>query len=95
MHFSVAAGNNGKNACEFSPASASQYGAVVVGSINSSDVYSKFSNYGKCITIYAPGYKIISASNLDNTSYREMSGTSMAAPHVAGVINNKKNIINN
>jgi len=86
MHFSVAAGNNGKDACEFSPASASQYGAVVVGSINSDDVYSKFSNYGKCITVYAPGYKIISASNLDNTSFREMSGTSMAAPHVAGVM---------
>ncbi|OUM59815.1 hypothetical protein PIROE2DRAFT_32046, partial [Piromyces sp. E2] len=85
MHFSVAAGNNGKDACQFSPASASQYGAVVVGSINSDDTLSKFSNYGKCITIYAPGYRILSTSNLDNSSFREMSGTSMAAPHVAGV----------
>jgi len=88
MHFSVAAGNNGKDACQYSPASASQYGAVVVGSINSDDSLSKFSNYGKCITIYAPGYRILSTSNLDNSSFREMSGTSMAAPHVTGVIIN-------
>jgi len=86
MHFSVAAGNNGKDACQFSPASASQYGAVVVGSVNTDDTLSKFSNYGKCITIYAPGYRILSTSNLDNSSFREMSGTSMAAPHVAGVM---------
>ncbi|ORX77111.1 subtilisin-like protein [Anaeromyces robustus] len=86
VHFTVAAGNNGNNACQYSPASASEYGAVVVGSIGNDDTYSKFSNYGSCITLYAPGYKILSTSNLDNTSFREMSGTSMAAPHVAGVM---------
>jgi subtilisin family serine protease len=86
IHVSVAAGNNGKEACAFSPASASAYGAVVVGSIGNDDSYSKFSNYGKCVSIFAPGYKITSTSNVSNTGSKEMSGTSMAAPHVAGVM---------
>jgi len=86
IHVTVAAGNNGKNACDYSPSSASVYGAVVVGSIGYDDSYSKFSNYGKCVSIFAPGYRIISASNISNIESREMSGTSMAAPHVSGVM---------
>jgi len=85
IHVSAAAGNNGKEACQFSPASASAYGAVVVGAISNDDTFSSFSNFGSCVTIFAPGNKIKSASNVSNTGSREMSGTSMAAPHVAGV----------
>ena len=79
----VAAGNGyGANACNYSPARAPS--AITVGSTDINDVRSDYSNIGTCIDIFAPGRNIISASNLDNTSLRTLSGTSMASPHVAG-----------
>ncbi len=81
VFLAVAAGNNGADACNYSPASASA--ATTVGSTTSSDGRSSFSNYGTCVDIYAPGSSITSA-RLNGTS-TTMSGTSMASPHVAGV----------
>ncbi|QLE85557.1 S8 family peptidase [Shewanella sp. Scap07] len=81
--FVVAAGNDNSNACNYSPARASD--ALTVGSTTSSDSRSSFSNYGSCLDIYAPGSSITSAWYTSNSATNTISGTSMAAPHVAGV----------
>ncbi|KAJ9066512.1 proteinase B [Entomophthora muscae] len=77
----VAAGNEGQDACESSPASAPN--AITVGASDVSDKRASFSNYGKCVDVFAPGVDIESTWNNGNTN--SISGTSMAAPHVAGL----------
>jgi len=79
--FAVAAGNDNISACNRSPASAPE--AITVGSTTSSDSRSSFSNYGTCVDLFAPGSSII--STLMGGGIGTKSGTSMAAPHVAGV----------
>ena len=79
----VAAGNDNSNACNYSPARSTS--AITVGSTTSSDARSSFSNYGSCVNIFAPGSSITSAWHTSNTASNTISGTSMAAPHVAGV----------
>jgi subtilisin family serine protease len=85
----VAAGNNGANACNYSPARAPL--AFTVGSVSQpaesvyNDPRSYFSNQGPCVQIFAPGETITSAWIGSNTATRTISGTSMASPHVAGV----------
>ena len=81
--FVVAAGNDNSNACNYSPARAAN--AITVGSTANGDSRSSFSNYGNCLDIYAPGSNITSAWYNSNSSTNTISGTSMAAPHVAGV----------
>lgn len=81
--FVVAAGNDNRNACNYSPARAAD--AITVGSTTSTDARSSFSNYGSCLDIYAPGSSITSAWYNSNSATNTISGTSMAAPHVAGV----------
>ncbi len=79
----VAAGNDNRNACNYSPARAGS--AITVGSTTSSDSRSSFSNYGTCLDIYAPGSSITSTWSTSDSATNTISGTSMAAPHVAGV----------
>ncbi|WP_425477598.1 S8 family serine peptidase [Alkalisalibacterium limincola] len=78
----VAAGNDNQNACNFSPARVSN--AITVGSTASNDARSSFSNFGSCVNIFAPGTSIRSTWSTSNTATNTISGTSMAAPHVAG-----------
>jgi len=78
----VAAGNDNTDACTFSPAFVPS--AITVGSTTSRDARSSFSNFGACTNIWAPGSKIRSATNTNNSNSAVMSGTSMACPHVAG-----------
>ncbi len=80
--YAVAAGNDNKNACGYSPASAAD--AITVGATDSADTRASFSNYGKCLDLFAPGVKITSAGYKSDTATAVMSGTSMATPHVAG-----------
>ncbi|MFI6292096.1 S8 family peptidase [Nonomuraea sp. NPDC050790] len=75
----AAAGNAGENACSVSPARR----AFAVAASDSAERRAPFSNHGPCVDLYAPGVDVRSA-RLDGTT-REVSGTSMAAPHVAGV----------
>jgi subtilisin family serine protease len=79
----VAAGNENQNACNVSPARAAN--AITVGSTTSTDARSSFSNFGSCVDVFAPGSSITSAWWQSNTQTNTISGTSMAAPHVAGV----------
>src|SRR6056297_1062612 len=81
--YSVSAGNSSADACNYSPASTAE--AITVGSTTSSDSRSSFSNYGSCVDIFAPGSGITSAWVGSNTATNTISGTSMSAPHVAGV----------
>jgi len=84
VHTAVAAGNDNANACNYSPARAAN--AVCVGATDNADRKSSFSNYGNCVEIHAPGTSITSAWIGTNSASRTISGTSMAAPHVAGVM---------
>jgi oryzin len=79
----VAAGNENQNTANVSPASAS--GALTVGSIDSAWRRSSFSNWGAAVDIFAPGSAIQSAWHTSNTATNTIQGTSMAAPHVAGL----------
>ncbi len=82
ISFAVAAGNSNADACNFSPASTPN--AITVGSTSSNDARSSFSNWGSCLDIFAPGSSIKSSWNTSATATNTISGTSMAAPHVAG-----------
>jgi Subtilase family len=84
VSYAIAAGNSNANACNSSPARVTV--ANTVGSTTSSDARSSFFNYGTCLDIFAPGSNITSAWNTSNTATNTISGTSMATPHVAGVI---------
>ena len=79
----VAAGNNGADACSYSPASAPS--ALTVGATEPNDGRASYSNYGSCLDIFAPGSGIYSAYYGGYNGYASLSGTSMASPHVAGV----------
>lgn len=83
INYALAAGNANSEACDYSPARTPS--ALTVGASMIDNQRADFSNFGDCLDIYAPGYQITSASHLDDTSVRQMSGTSMAAPHVAGL----------
>lgn len=66
-----------------SPAGAEN--AITVGASSISDARAYFSNWGKCVDIFAPGLNILSIWNTGNTSVNTISGTSMASPHIAGL----------
>lgn len=80
----VAAGNDGANACNYSPARVPN--AITVAASTSTDSVATFSNTGLCIDIIAPGVGITSSWIKSNTAINTISGTSMASPHVAGAI---------
>ncbi len=82
--FAVAAGNANVNACTTSPARADA--ALTVGATTNSDARAAFSNYGACVDVFAPGQGITSSYNSNDTASGQLSGTSMASPHVAGVV---------
>ncbi|KAF9080638.1 subtilisin-like serine protease [Mortierella sp. AD031] len=84
IHFSIAAGNDGEDACQFSPASTP--GALTVGATDQDDTIASYSNFGPCVAIYAPGSSIVSAWADSNTATHVQSGTSMVSPHVAGLM---------
>jgi subtilisin family serine protease len=80
---SVAAGNDNKNACDFSPASTPAAFTTAASDVN--DRKATFSNWGPCVDIYAPGVAITSDWIGSLAATNTISGTSMAAPAVAGV----------
>lgn len=84
VHFSVAAGNDAEDACDYSPAAAD--GPITVGASTSADTMAYFSNTGKCVDIFAPGLDIKSTWIGSKDAVNTISGTSMASPHVAGVL---------
>ncbi|MEV0675442.1 S8 family serine peptidase [Actinosynnema sp. NPDC050436] len=78
----VSAGNDGGDACQKSPARVAE--AITVGATTSEDERASYSNSGTCVDLFAPGDYITSAWKGGNQASNSISGTSMAAPHVAG-----------
>ena len=81
--FTVSAGNSAWNACDYSPARTPT--AITVGATMEDDVRAAFSNFGACVDVFAPGWNVPSAGIATDSAVRNMNGTSMAAPLVAGV----------
>ncbi|KAF9701092.1 hypothetical protein EKO04_001078 [Ascochyta lentis] len=84
IHFAVAAGNDNADSCNYSPAAAAN--AVTVGASTLLDERAYFSNYGKCNDIFAPGLNILSTWIGSEHATNTISGTSMASPHIAGLL---------
>lgn len=80
----VAAGNSNTDACSASPARVSK--ALTVAATDNTDTRASYSNYGSCVDIFAPGSQINSSWIGSNTATKVLNGTSMATPHVAGVV---------
>ena len=83
--YAVAAGNDGADACNSSPARAgagTDNGIVTTAATDSGDAEASWSNYGACVDIWSPGVGILSTRKGGGTT--TMSGTSMASPHTAG-----------
>lgn len=78
----TSAGNNTADACLYSPGRVGE--VVTVGATNSDDSKRSTSNFGTCVDVFAPGSGIVSAGISSDTATTSKSGTSMAAPHVAG-----------
>ncbi|KAH6901640.1 serine protease [Coprinopsis sp. MPI-PUGE-AT-0042] len=84
VHVVVAAGNENQDAGSSSPARAAS--AITVGATTIADARASYSNYGRVIDIWAPGSNVISSWIGSDTATNSISGTSMATPHVAGVV---------
>ena len=84
IHFAVAAGNDNRDSCQYSPAAAED--AVTVGASTLLDERAYFSNFGKCNDIFAPGLNIMSTWIGSKYATNTISGTSMASPHIAGLL---------
>ena len=83
--FALAAGNDSAHAGSSSPASAEHENIFTVSAIDSNDNFAWFSNYGNPpVDVASPGVSILSTARGGGST--TMSGTSMAAPHVAGLL---------
>ncbi len=89
----VASGNSNDDACFYSPANSP--GTITVNASTDTDSRdSRYSNFGACTDLYAPGQSIFSAYPKNSANvfgdnfYAKMSGTSMAAPFVTGIAAN-------
>lgn len=78
----AAAGNENSNSLIY-PAASENTAVLAIGATDSHNLKASFSNYGDWVHVSAPGVSIY--STFFNNSYRQISGTSMSAPHVAGI----------
>ncbi|KAI9890807.1 MAG: serine protease [Vezdaea aestivalis] len=84
LHFAVAAGNDNADSCGYSPAGSKK--SVTVGASTLLDERAYFSNYGPCNDIFAPGLNVLSTWIGSEHATNTISGTSMASPHICGLL---------
>lgn len=84
IHFVVAAGNNNGDSCLSSPAACPDANVVAASDID--DTRAPYSNWGSCVDFFAPGSNVTSAWYSSDKATARISGTSMAAPHVAALM---------
>ena len=84
LAFVVAAGNTGTDACNTEPARVA--GAITVAASSQNDTWPSFSNFGSCVDIVAPGVALTSAWIGTSSDVTHLSGTSMAAAVVSGIV---------
>ena len=92
IYMVVAAGNYSQDANNYSPARANGTNVFTISACNSNDVFGYFSNYGSSIDYASPGVEV--TSTWLNGEYSSISGTSMAAPHFAGLLLSTSSIRN-
>ena len=84
IQFAIAAGNEAKDATFVSPASASGRGITTVSCFDDTDTLCSFSNFGSVVDVSAPGKNILSLTITGGVTHKD--GTSMSAPHIAGLL---------
>lgn len=87
----ASAGNEGSSTVRF-PAAYAPQGAMGISATDTTDLVAPFSNFGDSISLSAPGVSIVSLIPVAMGSYGEASGTSFAAPLVAGALAQLKSI---
>lgn len=87
----VSAGNEGVEAAGRSPASAGE--AITVGAVDGEAGRPGWSNFGGAVDLFAPGVGVVSAWATGDGDVMEMEGTSMAAPHVSGLVLYLKSVV--
>ncbi len=84
VSYAVAAGNEGDDACQYSPADVPD--AITVGATDRDDAAAYYSDYGSCVDVYAPGSAVTSDWYQSDTATATLDGTSMATAYASGVL---------